>query len=243
MKLISPFPQSTIDNGFGPSASPAVNAYYEGLGLVGHPGLDYAVPWGTKIPSASVCTVSALLSEANPDLMAFRAVNTIVEAPEGCYEVQYGHVDQMYVKVGDILKVGDSIGTVGNTGDVFECSTGNCVEVTEAQKLSGSHAGSHLHFQVRVLNKVPADQPNVEGVHYLNNGEGELILNGFKYQIANFTNGENGCVDPANFFEGGLEDVVKAEVQVANTITDPEVKKTFEKEIVEGAEKLLGDII
>jgi murein DD-endopeptidase MepM/ murein hydrolase activator NlpD len=240
MKLTPPFPLSTIDNGFGPSTSPAVNAYYESLGLKGHPGVDYDVPWGTNIPAASPCTVSALLSEGNPNLMAFRAVNTIVEAPEGCYEVQYGHVNTMYVKVGDILKTGDLVATVGNTGDVFECSAGKCVEVTAAQKSAGSHLGSHLHFQVRVLNKVPADQPNVAGIHYLNDGVGELILNGFKYQIQNYDNGENGCVDPAIFFPGGLEDVVKAEVAVDNATTDPSVKASLEKEIAEGVEKITG---
>lgn len=234
MKLIEPFPVSTMDNGFGPAAEPSIETYYKTLGLLGHPGRDYAQPWGTPIPCASPCTISALLSEGNPDLMAFRAVNTVVEAPEGCYEVQYGHVSSMNVKVGDTLNIGDTVGKVGNTGDVFV----NGVEVTDAEKVAGSHAGSHLHFQVRVITKQPASEPNQAGVVYLNNGSGELILDGFKYFYTQ--NGYDGCVDPADFFTGGLEDTVKAEVQVEAVQTDPEVKETLLEEIEEGVEKILG---
>jgi len=199
MKLNSPFPVASIDNPFGGSTG-AVLAYYKSIGLDGHPGDDYEQDYGTPIPCAADCVVSSILSEGNPDLMAFRAVNTIVEDSTGCFEVQYGHISTTTVKVGQQLKAGDIVANVGNTGDVFSCNSLGCAEVTEAQKLAGSHAGSHLHFQVRVLIKVPVSQPQTPGSHYLNDGSGELVINGFKYLVPNFDNGFDGCVDPMAFF-------------------------------------------
>lgn len=240
MKLTPPFPINTIDNPFGPAAG-VLLAYYETLGIKGHPGIDFNVPWGTPIPCAiGNSVVSALLSQDNPNLMAFRAVNTIYEDETGCYEIQYGHVSSMNVKIGQTLNQGDVVANVGNTGDVFTETDGVLTEVSEASKLAGSHAGAHLHFQVRIIVKELATGQIDASKHYLNDGIGELILDGYRYYVPEWDNGYDGCVDPTLFFAGGLEEVVKDETQVANTITDSAIKETFEQEIVEGAKKLLG---
>lgn len=235
MNLTPPFALSTIDNPFGPS-SPSIQAYYKTLGLLGHPGVDFNVPWGTPIPAAAAATVSCLLSENNPDLDFFRAVNTIVDFPDVSYEVQYGHVSSMNVKVGDMVNVGDIVGNVGNTGTVFA----NGVEVSEASKLAGSGVGSHLHLQVRVIGKELATEQIDPQKRYLNNGVSQLILNGYRYYQINPDNGYNSCVDPQQFFTTPLASVIGAEVQVLNNQTDPMVRQGFITLIVSQLKSLLG---
>lgn len=255
MKLTPPFALSTIDNPFGNiGISAAVLAYYQKtLKIDGHPGDDFDIPWGTPIPNAiEGAVVSALLSKDNPNLMVFRAVNTIYDPqlPDGtCYEIQYGHVSTINVKVGQVLKLGDIVANVGNTGDVFRCKDGKCVEITADQKNAGSHLGSHLHFQVRVLKKMPATSANIAGVDYVNDGVGQLVLNGYKYEVPNYMNGYNGCIDPKQFFsdpapvivsDPTIPDTVKSEVEVLKTTTDPEIRQNFIKLIVAQLRAFLG---
>ena len=47
------------------------------------------------------------------------------------YSIVYGQLDTIYVKEGDFIKAGDSIGTVGNPTDSF------------------AEEGSHLFFQMK----------------------------------------------------------------------------------------------
>lgn len=187
--MTPPFPLSTIGQHFGDNA---VALYQQGLGLKGHPGTDFEEPWGTPIPCAADGIVSAVLSPS--DLAFYRAVNTIVEFNDKCYEVQYGHCSDIFVKPGDTVTVGQIVANVGNAGPVYV----NGVLVSEADKLAGSHAGAHLHFQVREILKVPANDTTY--AHYLNDGSGRLVLNGFAYAVPNWDNGYNGCVDAEPLF-------------------------------------------
>lgn len=194
MKLIAPPFQK--GQGFGENA----NGSYHAAGMDGHPAIDYggSGDWGKAIPNAiEGAVVSALLSKDNPNLEAYRAVNTIFDDGEnGCYEIQYGHVLGMNVKVGDTLKVGQGLAALGNTGEVYG---GNPLRlITDEEKKAGSHAGAHVHFQVRLIKKVPINDASY--AHYLNDGSGRLVLKGFSYAIPNFDNGYNGCVDPTQFF-------------------------------------------
>ena len=89
-------------------------------------------------------------------------------------------------------------------------------------------------------------------MHYLNDGTGELILNGFKYQVVDWDNGYNGCENPTQFFtvyQGGsgggtvtddLTATIKAEVAVENTLTDPSIIKVYSQLIANQLKKLLG---
>lgn len=201
MKLTPPFPLSSIDNGFGPS-SPAVQAYYQKtLGLDGHPGVDFNIPFGTPIPSSIDAVCSCVLSKDNPDPSFFRAVNLIYDDEDGTsYEIQSGHCSEIDATVGTTYTVGQQIAEVGNTGTVFF----NGKEVTKAEKLAGSRNGSHCHFQVRVLKKVPASEPLHPEKHYVNDGTQILTLNGYHYEVPDWNNGYNGCVDPMQFFEQKL---------------------------------------
>lgn len=174
------------------------NAYYKEGGLLGHTGIDMARGYGSNTYCAidSLCT--GVGNKDNPDLMKYRAVYTLVDDIEGgvAYEVSYGHLGEIFVEAGQELKAGDNLGTESNTGDV---ASGG-VKITQEMKDSGSKAGSHLHFQVRLLKKV---QKKEKGKQYLKNTKGKSVMKDDCYfEIPYYNNGFNGCIDPMPFFTG-----------------------------------------
>ncbi len=197
MKLTPPLPLSRIGQGFGQNKDPA----YAAQGLLGHPGIDFGgdIDWGKPIPSPiQGAIVSALLSKDNPNLEGYRATNMLYDDMDGSsYEIQFGHCSKMTSVVGKPYADGQAY--IGNTGDVYTGQPPHLV--TDAEKKAGSHAGAHVHFQVRKVIKQPVNAPDITGVTYLNDGSGRLTLNGFKYYW--IQNGYNGCIDPAPFFDGG----------------------------------------
>lgn len=87
-----------------------------------HTGLDIAAPYGTKIKSATVGTVTCAKYQGSYGNLI------VVDCGKGV-EIYYGHCSKINVKEGQKVKAGDIIGNVGSTGN----STGN-----------------HLHFEIRV---------------------------------------------------------------------------------------------
>lgn len=191
MKLTSPFPKSYITQGFGGNA----NTLYAGQGLKGHTGIDYATInfHGTAIPSAADAWCYSTMNDGNPNPDYYRAVFTIVDDPDYSYEISYGHCSRIVVQEGRVAE-GQHLADIGNTGD---CYVGGR-RVTKEEKLAGSTAGSHLHFQVR---KCVRRKDRRSGYQYLRNSNGYYRKDGFYYEIVDYNNGYNGCVDPAQFFE------------------------------------------
>lgn len=189
LKLTLPV-KGTISQNFGQNA---VN-YYENGGLAGHPGTDIVSFYGDVITnSIQNCNkqyIYSFLNKDNPNLMSYRAVCIIVETDDGVFEITYGHVNTITASIGNGL-FGSPLATEGNTGDVFV----NGVEVTEAEKLAGSHAGAHVHFQVRRLNKV-----KYATIHSLSTDKGDFIDGeGYHYDVPHYENGYNGCIDAMQF--------------------------------------------
>ena len=194
MKLTiwKPFDASLITQPFAGNANPL----YHGQGLKGHTGIDYAGEYGTPIPATvENAYVYSLLNKDNPNLGKYRGVCTIWDDKESdtSYEVIYGHCSKIIAKVGTYTNPGDIVALVGNTGDVY--ANGNAVTIEERN--AGSHAGSHLHFQVRALVRVKTTSTDKQ---YLYDGNGLLNRNGSYYEVVDYTNGYNGCVDPSTFF-------------------------------------------
>lgn len=183
-------PGVLIAQGFGENANPL----YSGQGLKGHTGIDFAYNYGDPLPSFINAYCYSTLNKDNPNLMAFRAVFTLVEDGAFVYEISYGHCNQMFATPKTNVKEGEIIATCGNTGDVFSYGK----EITLLEKQMGSHAGAHLHFQVRKTKKVPI---TVAGKHYIFDGNGLLNYNGTILEIVDYDNGYNGCVDPMPFFD------------------------------------------
>lgn len=190
MILTRPFPRSTIQQYFGENAT----TLYSTDGLKGHPGEDYVVKWGTPVPCAadnSYCY--SILNKDNTDLSKYRAPCFIVEDATGVYELIYGHASNVLAVSGKTYNTGDIVSLVGNTGPVFVGSH----QETNAEKLGPTHPGAHLHFQVRLLTKVKKTNRNKQ---YIVDGTGLLQKDGFYYEIVNYDNGFNGCIDPEPFF-------------------------------------------
>ena len=93
-----------------------------------HEGLDFTASAGTPIYAAAGGMVT--VTEQTPDY------GKIVKIDHGSgIETRYAHTSMILVKVGDIVKQGQLIAKVGNTG---------------------RSTGAHLHFEVR-LNGAPLD--------------------------------------------------------------------------------------
>jgi murein DD-endopeptidase MepM/ murein hydrolase activator NlpD len=230
MKLFPPtlFP---ISQPFGANAVD----YYASTGLKGHPGTDFAAPWGAKVYNSVDCYCYATLSKNNPNPAFYRAVCTIVEDETGCYEVIYGHMNEIYAEAGKSYPVSVSLGTVGNTG---QCYTGGLL-VSNEEKLAGSHRGAHCHFQVRPLIKSKMGVRGDEQLHWLNDGNGILEVNGWNFFVLGYNNGFNGCIDPMQFVDD-LGATIRAEVGVLNQTKDPAVRLTLVNLIIQQCRKILG---
>lgn len=187
MKLIPPFDLKAISQGFGENA----NGLYANQGLKGHTGIDFGIAYGTPIPSAADSYCYSTANKNNPDLTQYRAVYTIVDEDDFSYEISYGHCSEINAIPTSKYDHGDILGKIGNTGNVFAGQH----EVTQQEKLNGSHIGSHLHFQVRKLKRT---RNKIDPVLY--DLKGPYQRGGYYYNIPEYLNGFNGCIDPAQFF-------------------------------------------
>ncbi len=97
-----------------------------------HNGIDIAASAGTKVTAAAPGTVYTVFKD---DAMG----HTVVIRHEGGYTTQYASLaEDVSVQAGDVVKMGDTIGTVANTA------------------LLETAQGDHLHFSV-TLNDTPID--------------------------------------------------------------------------------------
>ena len=194
--LFKPFPDETVSQFFGGNE----NVYYKANELKGHPGMDFAVPWGTPIPQCCEgAYVYSLLNKDNPDLSKYRAVCTMWDDPNSdtSYEVIYGHCSDIESIPGTTPTVGTFLAMVGNTGPVYA----NGEEVSTAAKEAGSHQGAHLHFQVRLCKRVKLTDATKQ---YIVDSNGIYQKDGWYYEVVNYSNGYNGCIDPQPFFHNIL---------------------------------------
>ena len=106
-----------------------------------HGGIDIGVYWGNPILAATDGTVVYAYDDGDlpdSDLRWTYGTFVVVQSPDGIYRTYYAHMSRRAVGVGDTVKQGDTVGYSGNTGRVSSTST-------------GKYAGTHLHFEVRVL--------------------------------------------------------------------------------------------
>ncbi len=188
LKLDYPTTDHTVGQGFGQNA----NAEYVQAGLLGHPAIDFNSPYDAPIYSASrgLGRVYKKFNENNPDLMKYRAPCELIELDDCVIEITYGHCDKILCSIGAVAPL-QEIATVGNTGDVYQGSH----FVTEAEKLAGSTAGQHLHFQLRKCQKVLQSEHDD---FFLQDEFGSIYKEGVYYFVYK-QNGYAGCIDPAPY--------------------------------------------
>lgn len=93
-----------VTSQYGPRIHPVTGNVYSF-----HYGIDLGIPAGVKAPAAADGTVTfAGWSDGYGNYV-------VVEMADGT-SFAYGHLDDIWVNVGDIVKKGDIVGLVGNTG-------------------------------------------------------------------------------------------------------------------------------
>ena len=192
MEIIKP--KGKVTQKFGKNFN---SSYSEG-GLKGHTGIDYVNGHKSVINAVVNGEVYSTLNMRNPDTDKYRAVYQLVDGVETAYEVSFGHVDKSFVSKGEYVYSGQPLATQGNFG---LCYT-NGKKVTKAQKKLG--IGSHLHFQARKLVKVKKRDRKKK---YLRDNNQYLKRDGYYYEVVNYDNGYNGCVDPALHYSLSLKEL------------------------------------
>ncbi len=129
--------QGPITQGFGPTAlifEPPLT--YQGVTYPHfHTGLDIAAPRDTPVHAAADGTVvlAGPSTDSQGHLIGYG--NYVVISHAGRLITLYGHLDQIAVRVGQLVHAGDVVGLQGS---------------------AGYSTGPHLHFEVRVGN-TPVD--------------------------------------------------------------------------------------
>ncbi|MEK7992883.1 MAG: hypothetical protein AAB403_03665 [Planctomycetota bacterium] len=207
LELNWPLRDPIIAQRFGQNDSPT----YAANGLRGHTGIDLVTSYGDTVRFAQDGRVYKFLNFNNPDLTKYRAVCQIIDldGTDDCYEIHYGHCTKALCGLGPV-ETGDAAGLEGNIGVV----TSKYRIVTTEEKLAGSTAGTHLHFQLRYCRKVTAIDPTKQ---YLDDLNGKPYFDGkYYYFVPHYENGFNGCVDPLPYMTdmyAGDEAVVVSKLQ------------------------------
>ncbi|WP_368498546.1 peptidoglycan DD-metalloendopeptidase family protein [Herbiconiux sp. A18JL235] len=126
-----PFPVGVpISDGFGPRESPG------GIGSTDHKGVDFTPGQGTTIQSIADGVVRLVQASDNGGLGVYVIIDHVIDGQ--AVSSVYGHMLTGSVEVteGQVVKVAQAVGKVGNTG---------------------TSTGAHLHFEVRLDGVTPVD--------------------------------------------------------------------------------------
>jgi len=109
--------------------------------LVGHNGMDFVAPYGTPLFAVRGGQVFEVKDSPDGYGKHVRILSDI--DGQSFYEWTYGHLSTITVKKGQIIKEGEIIGTMGNTGFVVSSSNAN------GFWKYNPYAGTHLHLGCR----------------------------------------------------------------------------------------------
>lgn len=98
-----------------------------------HPGIDIANKIGTPIPSYTPGRVLEVVTGKKQGDKGYGNYVTVEDPQKGV--IRYSHLNQSFVKPGQILRPGQVLGTLGNTGSTYS--------------LTG---GTGAHLDLRILN-------------------------------------------------------------------------------------------
>lgn len=155
-------------------------SYYKQFGLDGHNGLDIVAPFRTPILATKGVVCEA---KTTPDGFGEHVRILTIPEPNGDYlELTYGHLDEVFVKIGDKVEDGQLIGYMGNTGSVVSSTY-----ITN-WGLAPARGGVHLHLGVRAC--------STEKTKWVT-----TYSDGKKAFIKDYENGYKGAIDPLPFIE------------------------------------------
>ncbi len=196
LKLTPPVKNGVVSQGYAGNG----NSFYRENNLMGHPGTDWISHYDDTIVDSVVGFnkkyVYKIINRDNSDLSKYRAVFQIVEADDGVFEVSYGHCNKITCSHG-YTEAGSPLATEGNTGDVYV----NGVAVTATEKEKGSKAGAHIHHQLRRIAKTKLTTLTTLSAE---NGSDFIDEEGYHFDISNYSNGYNGCIDLMPYITGSV---------------------------------------
>lgn len=99
---------------------------YAQFGLPGHEGIDFMAPDGSQV----FCVAPGTVFATHPDPTGHNYGTHVRVNHVDNYQTTYGHLRQLFVQVGQVVKAGDVLGLADNTGNSF---------------------GSHLHLTLKKL--------------------------------------------------------------------------------------------
>jgi hypothetical protein len=171
------YPQGQISQGFSENAA----MYMAAIGMKSHNGVDIVAPWGTPLYAVESGTVCEVKTDPSGYGMHVRFLSDVGPDKTG-NEWTYGHLSSIDVKIGDVIKVGQKIANMGNTGFVVSSINGAGFWVDGSNK----YAGTHLHLTGR---KYKLDK---KGWQYYPNTP--------KITILDYANGWSGAYDFSDQF-------------------------------------------
>lgn len=180
-------PTCQLGQGFSLNANPS----YHAGGLIGHSGIDVNCGWNSPIAALCSGLVYSTFPVNKPASDGYTAVFTLVETPLETFEFSYGHVAEIDCTIGQQVKVGDIIAKEGNHGTVY---VGNQL-ITLAQQAAGNHDGHHRHYQKRPVIKTKNFSDILKNMGLSNALGWYRDPEGYYYQVYDYFNGFNGCVD------------------------------------------------
>lgn len=161
------YPQGNVTQWFGENH----DLYFSRMGMEGHNGIDIVAPWGTDI----LAVEDGIVVDTKDTPEGYGKHIRIVTDIEGVNrEWTYGHLSFLHCEIGDIVKAGDCIGQMGNTG--FVVSSPNANGFWEFNP----YGGTHLHLGLRLFEyskkgwSYYPDQKRMKTLDYLNGYKGSI---------------------------------------------------------------------
>jgi murein DD-endopeptidase MepM/ murein hydrolase activator NlpD len=109
-----------------------MSAYRKANKMQPHSGTDWAMPGGTKIPAVGNGRIKFVGESA---VLGNVLVQSVADKEGNIWYIGYCHLQKVpTLKVGDPIKVGETIGLVGTTGSA---SSGNHLHATASRKVKG----------------------------------------------------------------------------------------------------------
>jgi murein DD-endopeptidase MepM/ murein hydrolase activator NlpD len=161
----------------------------------GHNGIDIVAPWGTPMYAVEDGIVCDVKTDPSGYGMHVRFLTGDSKDKKSIFhEWTYGHCSAIFVKIGDVIKAGQKIANMGNTGFVVSSANGAGFWVDGSNK----YLGTHLHLGCREIK-----YPKSGGWRY--NPETPKI------QVENYFNGLAGSIDFKDMF---YEDSMLGDMQI-----------------------------
>lgn len=193
------YPQGSVSQWFAENV-----ALYKNLGIgleEGHNGIDIVAPWGTPIYAVE----DGIVADVKNSTTGYGKYCRILSNGN---EWTYGHASENLVTIGQVVKAGDMIQKMGNTGFVVSGPT--------PYWKYNPYAGTHLHLGLRKYKESP-----VYGWAYSKEAYDKGVP---KVEILNYDNGYLGSVD--------FRDMLETTQPTSPTEEDPEVIKGLQLTII-----------